>query len=51
MGNAKGVNTPMTSGLKLSAFDGDPVKDVQLYRTLLMHYSTLQSPNLRSPMM
>lgn len=48
MGNAKGVNTPMTSGLKLSAFSSDLVKVVNFYRSIIgaLQYITIIGPEI-----
>lgn len=45
---AKGMNTPMTSGQKLSAFGSDLVQDVQLYRSIVraLQYVTITRPEI-----
>lgn len=32
---AKGINTPITSGQRLTSYGSNPVKDVQLYRSIV----------------
>lgn len=45
---AHGYNTPMTGGLQLSAFGSDPVRDVQLYRSIVgaLQYVTITRPEI-----
>lgn len=35
MQNARAINTPMTSGQKLSSYGSDPMNDVKLYRSIV----------------
>lgn len=35
MQHAKGTNTPITSGQTLIAYGSDPIKDLQLYRSIV----------------
>lgn len=37
---AKGISTPMTSGQRLTAYGSDPVKDVQVYSSIVGACST-----------
>lgn len=48
MQNAKGVNTPMTSRHKVTVYVSEPVKDVQLYRSLVGPFSTVTLPDQKS---
>lgn len=45
---AKGVSTPMTPGQKLTRYGSDPVKDVQLYRSVVgaLQYATITRPEI-----
>ena len=45
---ARSCNTPMTSGLKLTAFGSDSVSDTQLYRSIVgaLQYVTITRPEL-----
>lgn len=45
---ANGFNTPMTSGLQFLAFRSDPVRDVQLYRSIVgaLQYVTITRPEI-----
>uniref|UniRef100_A0A803NGJ8 Integrase catalytic domain-containing protein n=1 Tax=Cannabis sativa TaxID=3483 RepID=A0A803NGJ8_CANSA len=48
MQGAKPNSTPMTSGLRLSAFGSDPVEDIQLYRSIVgaLQYLTITRPEI-----
>ena len=45
---AKSSGTPMTSGLKLSAYGSDPVENGQLYRSIVgaLQYVTITRPEI-----
>lgn len=47
MENAKGVNTSMISGLKLSAFSSELVKEVHFYRRIVGALQYITITNLR----
>ncbi|XP_030510465.1 uncharacterized mitochondrial protein AtMg00810-like [Cannabis sativa] len=48
MSNATPSPTPMTSGIRLSAYQGEPLEDVQLYRSVVgaLQYLTITRPEL-----
>lgn len=50
MSNAKGVDTPMTSGQRLTTHVSELVKDIQFYRSIVgaLQYITIIEPDLTS---